>query len=108
MFLAPNRPYMVRKPRLMEALLKDELQVRLTEALNHPDIKYNSKWYSYLKYPMKSPFTFDTLLNSFHPRPCEDNAVQSQDIDKIKLPMYLGAPWNYRSMFLEPSKHMNM
>jgi uncharacterized protein len=93
---APNRPYMIRKPRLTESLSKGELQARLTEALNHPDIKYNSKWYSYLKYPMKSPFTFDSLLSSFHPRPGEDKVFQSQDIDKIKLPIYLGAPWNFR------------
>lgn len=95
-FPVPNRPYKILKPHLMETLSEVELQGRLEEALNHPDIKYNSKWYSYLKYPMKSPFTFDSLLSSFHPRQGEDKVFQSLEIDKINLPIYLGTPWDFR------------
>ncbi len=95
-FVVPNYSYKVKQPSLMTSLSKEELQARLEEALNHPDIKYNSKWFSYLKYPMKSGGTFDNLLNSFHPRPA-NTSYQSLDVDKIKLPIYLGTPWDVRS-----------
>jgi uncharacterized protein len=94
-FPVPNRPYKVSAPELMKVLPEEELQARLEEALNHPDIKYNSKWYSFLRYPFKSALAFDTLLSSFHPRPA-NTIDQCLDIDKIKLPLYLGAPWDVR------------
>jgi predicted acyl esterase len=94
-FPVPNYPYKVKRPELLD-LPKEELQARLEEALNHPDIKYNSKWYSYIKYPLKSGFTFNSLLNSFHPRPGQPALGVLPDIDKIKLPIYLGAPWGIR------------
>lgn len=81
-----HRPLPVLPPK-MWSLPKKLLQKRLEEALDHPDIKYNSKWYSSLKYPMKSPSAFDWILNSFHPLPMEPYA------NKIKLPMYVGTPW---------------
>jgi predicted acyl esterase len=56
-------------PPMMFKLSKEELERRIQEALNHPDIKYNSKWYSLLKYPMRCPEVFDSLLESFHPTP---------------------------------------
>jgi putative CocE/NonD family hydrolase len=71
----------------MLSLPKEELEARLQEALSHPDIRYNSKWYAHLQYPMKDPATFDGLLYSFHPRPVPSN------LDKITLPMYIGTPW---------------
>ena len=71
----------------MMDLPKKELETRLQEAFSHPDIKYNTKWYSSLKYPMKSPSTFDQILESFHPKPRLETA------HKIKLPIYLGTPW---------------
>jgi predicted acyl esterase len=71
----------------MMKLPKEELEARLQEALNHPDIKYNTKWYSSLKYPMKSPSTFDQILESFHPRPMKETA------QNITLPIYIGTPW---------------
>jgi uncharacterized protein len=98
-FMVPNYPYKVARPHLMETLSKEELQVRLDEALNHPDIKYNSKWFSYLKYPMKSAFLFDALLNSFHPRRIglgPGSYGQSLDVSNITLPIYFGTPWNVR------------
>ena len=95
-FAVPNYSYKVKEPSLMTSLSREELRTRLEEALNHPDIKYNSKWYSYLKYPMKSGGTFDNLLNSFHPRPV-NTSYQSLDVAKIKLPIYLGTPWDVRS-----------
>ena len=74
-------------PPMMLSLPKKELETRLQEALNHPDIKYNTKWYSSLKYPMKSPNTFDQILESFHPRPIQETA------HNITLPIYIGTPW---------------
>ena len=91
-FVTPNYPYSPVEPAML-GLPKEQLDALLEEALNHPDIKYNSKFYSYLKYPMKSPFAFDSLLSSFHPRPGPQNVGQSMDIDKITLPMYIGTPW---------------
>ena len=77
-----------------------DIKERLSEALNNPDIRYNTKWYSYLKYPRKFPLFFDHLLSSFHPRPLPDNLMDMflhpVDLDKITLPMYQGAPWNNR------------
>jgi putative CocE/NonD family hydrolase len=91
-FVTPNYSYSPTPPQML-GLPKEELRAMLDEALSHPDIKYNSKFYSYLKYPMKSPMTFDSLLSSFHPRPGPQNVGQSMGIDKITLPMYIGAPW---------------
>lgn len=93
-FPAPNYDYTPPPPAMLS---RPDIKERLEEALNHPDIKYNSKWYSYLKYPRKFPFFFDNLLSSFHPRPVPDNFfdrdLQVPDLDKVSLPMYLGAPW---------------
>jgi hypothetical protein len=71
-------------PPLMFKLPKEELERRLQEALNHPDIKYNSKWYSLLKYPMRCPTAFDHLLESFHPTP-----PPPSKLPEITLPTYL-------------------
>jgi predicted acyl esterase len=93
-FPAPNYDYTPLPPAMLSL---PDIKDRLKEALNHPDIKYNSKWYSYLKYPRKFPFFFDNLLSSFHPRSEPDNFfdrdLQVADLDKITLPMYQGAPW---------------
>jgi putative CocE/NonD family hydrolase len=71
-------------PPRMFSLLREELNRRLEEALNHPDIKYNSKWYSLLKYPMRSPMTFDQFLEGFHPTP-----VPPSKLPQITVPTYL-------------------
>ena len=77
-----------------------DIKERLEEALNHPDIRYNTKWYSYLRYPRKFPMFFDNLLSSFHPRPVPDNMIDMflhpPGIESITLPMYQGTPWNVR------------
>jgi hypothetical protein len=80
-----NSPKAPIPPRML-SLPKEELEARLQEALNHADIKYNTKWYSCLKYPMKAPKAFDQILESFHPRPIPEDAHE------IKLPIYLGTP----------------
>ena len=52
--LFPPRTTISRRCRPSFLNLPD-IKERLEEALNHPDIKYNSKWYSYLRYPRKFP-----------------------------------------------------
>ena len=74
---------------LMFKLPKDELDQRVQEALAHPDIKYNSKWYSLLKYPRRNPFVFDSILAHFHPQPGPPS-----EIHKITIPTYMSTPWN--------------
>ena len=71
-------------PPRMLSLPKDELERRLEEALNHPDIKYNSKWYTLLKYPMRCPLVFDQFLEGFHPKP-----PHPYKFSQITLPTYL-------------------
>ena len=71
-------------PPTMFKLPPEVLKRRLEEALNHPDIKYNSKWYTLLKYPMRSAVTFDALLESFHPTP-----PPPSKLPEITIPTYL-------------------
>ena len=91
----PNYEY---TPAAPDMLSHPDIEARLQEALNHPDFKYNTKWYSYLKYPRKFPFFFDWLLEAMHPEPyCKSQAfVNEKDADKIEIPIYLGTPWNQR------------
>ena len=84
----PNHDYTVGPP---QSLKLPDIQARLQEALNDPDIKYNSKWYSYLKYPWKAPWFFDLLIAYFHPTP-----PPPRNIDKIAIPTWLGTPWLVR------------
>lgn len=72
-------------------LPKDELDRRVQEALDYPDIRYNSKWYSLLKYPMRNPFVFDIILSYLHPKP-----APLSEMHKVKVPAYLSTPWNCR------------
>ena len=67
-------------PPEMFKLPKEELERRIEEACNHPDIKYNSKWYSLLKYPMRCPMVFDQLLESFHPTPSPPSKLPQKTI----------------------------
>lgn len=82
-------PFNTASLPLSYRLPKDELDRRVQEALAHPDIKYNSKWYSLLQYPLRNPFVFDTILAHFHPRPGPPSQVH-----KIAIPAYISTPWN--------------
>lgn len=85
-----NRPMPPQPSMLQQVLPKEVFEKRLAEALDNPDYKYNTKWYSSLRYPMKSSRAFDMLLDALHPMPMEQTA------HKINLPMYLGTPWDTR------------
>ena len=91
----PNYQYSPPAPAMLSL---PDIDDRLQEALNHPDIKYNSKWYSHLKYPRKFPLLFDSLLASFRPEACApynpmEHVRRVPDIDQITLPVYQGTPW---------------
>jgi hypothetical protein len=91
---APNYAFTPMAPMMLSL---PDIKERLNEALNHPDIKFNSKWYSYLRYPRKFPLFFDNLLSSFHPRPEPTNFMDRNlyltGIENIDLPIYQGTPW---------------
>jgi predicted acyl esterase len=91
--LPPNR-HVIPSPAMFD-LPKEELEARINEALNHPDIRYNPRYYSLVSYPLSMPTMFDTLMYSFHPRPltyfCEFPLPRYSE---IKTPTYLSAPWN--------------
>ena len=79
-----------RVPPRMLSLPKDELDSLLTKAIDDPDIKYNSKFYSLLQYPLRQPMIFDSLLAAYGgiaPKPIKSTT------HLIKLPTYLGTPW---------------
>jgi uncharacterized protein len=91
----PNYAYSPLGPLMLDL---PDIEERLEEALNHPDIKYNSKWYSHLKYPRKFPQVFDPLLASFRPEPyaAYDPAEAYRrvpNMEEITLPIYEGTPW---------------
>jgi len=94
-FVWPNYAYSPPAP-LMLGL--PDIEERLQEALEHPDIKFNTKWYSHLKYPRKFPQLFDPLLASFRPEPNApynpaDAYRRVPNMGAVTLPIYQGAPW---------------
>jgi hypothetical protein len=72
-------------PLSYDLMSKEQLDKRLKELLEYPDIKYHPKIRSALVYP-REPFLFDYLISAFHPVPREGN------LDRIKLPFYVGVP----------------
>ena len=86
----PNRELAKPLPKAMQLMPKEVLEQRVKEVLDHPDIKFNTKWYSSIRYPMKSPHFFDLILDAFHPMPLESQA------HNISVPMYVGTPWAVR------------
>ena len=85
----PIAPQMFSDPKLPELL---------EEARQFPDYRYNTKWYSFLRYPRKNPVMFDFLLQSLHPaRGVSSHAFTNEErAGEIEIPIYLGTPWNQR------------
>jgi len=87
-------------PAHMLSLPKEELEARLQEALNHPDIKYNTKFYSLLRYPKRDPLSFDSLLLYLFPDLLPDeasgNPMSSLPVHKVNIPTYLSCTWSWR------------
>jgi len=91
--LMPDRH--VFPPLKVFSLPPEELETLVQEALNHPDIKYNPRFYAILKYPKVFPIVFEELLESFHPRPITHFMEQPiPDYRNIKIPIYISTPWN--------------
>lgn len=84
-------PRETRKSRLLESLPREDLDRRIQEALENPDIKYNSKYYGLVRYPSREPTTFDALLTSLHPGP-----RPVLPVEKIDIPTYISTPWGSR------------
>lgn len=78
------------QPRFVTEYGKEELQERLQELLDDPDVKYSLKFYPEVRYPASSPTLVDDLLYLKHPFPVESG------FDKIRVPMYIGTCWNNR------------
>lgn len=66
-------------------LPKDQLDALLRQILNDADIRFNSKFYSVFRYPLKDPMAFDLFVQWFHPLP------PPGDLRKVQLPVYIGA-----------------
>ena len=91
--LMPNRHGFAPLP--IFSLPPEELEAKVQEALNHPDIKYNARFYAIMKYPKVMPMVFEELLESFHPRPITHHMEQRiPDYSNIKTPIYISTPWN--------------
>jgi len=86
-FVTPNYQYTPTAPRYSD-LPKQELDRVVQEALNTPDIRYNTKWYSYIAYPRKHPGTFDGILDSLHPKP-----IPLPKVEDFNIPTMVGTPW---------------
>ena len=91
--LMPDRR--VSQPPMTLSLPREELEARVQEALNHPDVKYNGRLYGIIRYPNVLPMAFDELMYSFHPRPIDISfEFPIPKFKDIKLPIYLSTPWN--------------
>lgn len=86
----PHRELAKPAPKAFTELEPEVLAERVEALLANPDIRFNTKWYSGLRYPMKSPHFFDTILDTYYPTPVVDPSPN------ISVPMYLGTPWGVR------------
>ncbi|MEM2104002.1 MAG: CocE/NonD family hydrolase [Candidatus Bathyarchaeia archaeon] len=71
---------------------KDQLNQLFQEALTNPDLRQYPYLYHLLKYPERNPILIDFMLN---PRDGEFYWERSicNRADRIKVPTYLGGPW---------------
>lgn len=81
-------------PSSMKTLSEEELNRRLQAALNNRDIKYCPNAYQILHFPYKNPMFFDILLNPFD-GPHYWKSSPYMLADKVKVPVYLIAPWGH-------------
>ena len=87
-------------PAHMLSLPKELFEGKLKEILDHPDIKYNTKFYSLLKYPKRNPFSFDSLFLHFFPGilsgESSGNPMSALPVQKVAIPTYLSCTWSWR------------
>jgi len=77
-------------PWAFKHLSKEEVEKRIKELLDHPDIRYNPRYYGVLTYPEMDPagFMLDGLLQWLHPIPKDEFPYEN-----IRIPTYLNTPW---------------
>ncbi len=94
----PGKPNYEFTPPAPLMLGHPDIEALLAEAREFPDYKYNTKWYSFLRYPRKNPLMFDQLLQALHPyRGATSHAFTNEEhAADIEIPIYLGTPWNQR------------
>jgi uncharacterized protein len=73
---------------MIKKLTPEELERRVQECLNDPDIKYFPNLYHLLHYPFKNPQFFDMLLNPLNGPYWQDRSVYPF-YDRIKVPAYI-------------------
>lgn len=73
---------------MVKKLPKDELERRVKELLNNPDIKNYPNLYHLLHYPYKNPMFFDILLNPYDCPFYWEKSIYPY-FDKIKVPVYI-------------------
>jgi len=83
-----NQPENIAQPRAL-SMPKEEFKKLQQELLNDPDVKYNMKYYSEVRYPASSS-VIDDLIYFKHPVPLDDG------LQNIRVPMYVGTCWNNR------------
>jgi len=81
-------------PSSMKNLPKEEFEKRFQEAVNNRDIKYSPNAYQILHFPYKNPMFYDILLNPFD-GPHYWKSSPYMLADKVKVPVYLVAPWGH-------------
>ena len=91
----PNYEFTPMPPSKLGAPNIEEL---IAEAREFPDYKYNTKWYSFIRYPRKFPQMFDMLLENLHPteRDFSQTFTNDENVRDITIPVYLGTPFNQR------------
>jgi len=77
---------------MMKTSPEKEVKGLIQQALSNTDIKYNPKYYAILKYPGNDPIFVDFLLNP-NDGPFWWDMSPHTKFDKIKIPVYAGAPW---------------
>jgi uncharacterized protein len=81
-------------PSSMKTMPKEEFEQRLQSALNNRDIKYNPNAYQILHFPYKNPSFFDAMLQPFD-GPFYWKLSPYKLADKVKVPVYIVAPWGH-------------
>jgi uncharacterized protein len=86
--------YREYEPSSKKTMSKDEYEKRFQEALNDRDLKYCPNAYQILHFPYKNPYFFDILMHPFD-GPHYWKSSPYMLADKVKVPVYLVAPWGH-------------
>lgn len=79
---------------MVKRLSREELERRVEEALNNPDIRTFPNLYHLLKYPQKNPFFFDFLLNPLN-GPFYSERSTCDKFDGVRTPVCVAGQWGF-------------